>query len=144
MRSFSLSPSGALTALLFLLIPYSFYRRYSPFSMELMNQFYSFFLLNVFLYLGLFQQFKKTNKKIIVNILAVILLVFSVLLGSCGVRYGLILFVPLAVAEVAEIWLEKGQCAWGRKSYGIVLLAGYLGGGYFYTTDFCWSGMAER
>lgn len=131
MRSFELSPSSSLTALLFFLIPYSFYRRYSPFSMALMNQFYSFFLLNQFLFLGMFQRFKKAGRKRSRIAFAVGLLIFSILLGTCGIRYALILFVPLIIVELAEIWQKRGNCSWSMKGYVLILFLGYLGGGIF-------------
>ena len=108
-RSYGGNPTQGLLGMLLFLIPYGSYRRYSPFSMHLMNGYYSFFLLNTFLFLGLYQQYIKAKDKGRKIFLCAVLFIFSILLGCCGVRYALLIFAPLMLGEILEFAADCGK-----------------------------------
>lgn len=109
-RSYSGTIRQSLLATLFFLIPYGAYRRYSPFSMHFFNGYYSFFLFNTFLFLGLLQQYKKSERNGRTYGILTVLSVLSFGLGCCGVRYALLVFGPLLCVELIQfLWEAKDK-----------------------------------
>ena len=116
LRGMDLSYQYCFLGGLLSVIPYGSYRRYSPFSMFLGNGYYSFYLILSLLFLGLYVRLKRNisvNRKWWLRI--AFSGVLSLGMGLSGLRYAMILLVPLAVYEAIHFFLEDDSSLWMKN-----------------------------
>lgn len=145
LRSFHRCKENIALGVLLLLIPYGSYRRYSPFSIFLGVGYYLFFIIFSFLFIGLYFRAKECGKRKIRWLITSVLAIISLVMGCCGIRYLLLLVMPLCIYEVffslapmlrniCSIKLYFQQIvSWLIKESKILwVLTGYLLGGVIY------------
>lgn len=108
-----MSVNGSMLGGLLMLIPYGSYRRYSPFAVFLGDCYYSFHLILSFLLLGLYFRWKKSeNSKIIKWLNPIIIFVVAIGMGLSGLRYAMVLLLPLMIYEVMNFFIGNEQNLW--------------------------------
>lgn len=102
-RTMKLPAWKGLMAACIIITPLSF----TYFMFYLADCYYSFFVLNTFLYLGLFILATKNSSKYKSAISKILLFILSFLMGLCGLRYFLLIFIPIIFYVCMQLFKIK-------------------------------------
>lgn len=130
----------AFAASLLFILPYGMVTSsHSIYDSFIGTGYYSFFLINALLFFGLWLHFKRAEKRWQKRTFLGLLLVLCVLVGLCGMRYIILVIMPLLLSELVE-WLvaDRTQTSlrgvwhvrkWELAALGLVVVCwgiGYL------------------
>lgn len=96
-----INKQNQILGVLMLLVPYGSYQRFSLFAIFLGVGYYASFIILSFLWIGIYiRMISRKMKKVQYRVYFIVIILLSFVMGLCGIRQFILLFVPVIIWEV--------------------------------------------